>query len=97
MRTDRRVAHVLLVAMHEHRVSADRDRADVGRVVARDDLARGLDRDRGVEGGQLLDRLPAVVERDARGRFVSPRCVGERTPATPPFTVVLNWTAGLKK
>ena len=61
--------------------------ADVGRVVARDDLARGLDRDRGLERRQLLDRLPAVVERDARGRLVAARCVGQRPPAAPPFTV----------
>ena len=61
--------------------------ADVGRVVAGDDLARGLDRDGRLEGGQLLDRLPAVIEGDARGRLVAARRIRQRSPAAPSFTV----------
>ncbi len=42
--------------------------ADVGRVVAGDDLARGVGAHRGLERRQILDALPAVVEGDPRFR-----------------------------
>src|SRR5882724_81572 len=62
-------------------------KADIGRIVARQDLARLFLGDRGLEGGQFLDALPAIVECDARGRLVASRCVGQRPPAAPSFTV----------
>ena len=61
--------------------------ADVGGVVARDDLARLLLGDGRLEGGQLLDRAPAVVEGDARGRLVAARRVRQRSPAAPSLTI----------
>ena len=61
--------------------------ADVGRVVARDDLARPLLGHRRLERRQLLDRAPAVVERDARGRLVAARGVRQRSPAAPSLTI----------
>ncbi len=42
---------------------------NVGRVVAGDDLAGGVDRHRGLERRQFVERLPAVVEGDARQRL----------------------------
>ena len=41
-------------------------KADIGRIVAGDDLARGIERDRGLERRQFIEALPAVVEGDPR-------------------------------
>jgi hypothetical protein len=40
----------------------DRSKEMSGEVVARDDLARGIDGDRGLERRQILEALPAIVE-----------------------------------
>src|SRR5205809_125896 len=45
--------------------------ADVGGIIARDHLSRGVDLDRCLEGRQLLQALPAIVEGDARLGLVS--------------------------
>src|SRR5262249_61915435 len=44
---------------------------NIGRVVAGDDLARGVDRHRRLEGRQVFDLFPAVVEGDARQRLIA--------------------------
>ena len=44
---------------------------NVRRIVAGDDLARRIDRHRGLERRQFLQALPAVVEGDARQRLVT--------------------------
>jgi len=54
--------------------------ADVGRVVAGDDLARGVDRNRGLERRQFLDASPAVVEGNPRHRLVAAGRVRLRAP-----------------
>ena len=56
---------------------------NVRRLVAGDDLARGVDRHRGLERRQLLQALPAVVEGDARDRLVAAGGVGQRAAAAP--------------
>src|ERR1700691_236651 len=61
--------------------------ADIGRVVAGDDLARGIDRDRGLERRQFVETLPAVVERCARFGLEAPAVVGLRAAATPLFAL----------
>ena len=58
--------------------------ADIGRVVAGDDLARGVDRDRGLERRQFIEALPAIVEGDARFGLEASAVVGLRAPAAPP-------------
>ncbi len=57
---------------------------DVRRVVAGDDLARGIGRDRGLERRQVLETLPAIVEDDASLRFVAAARIGLCTPAAAP-------------
>ena len=64
--------------------------ADVGRIVAGDDLARGIDRDRGLERRQFIEALPAVVERDARFGLEAAAVVGLRAAATPPLALDRN-------
>ena len=59
--------------------------ADIGGIVARDDLARGVDRDRGLERRQFLEALPAIVERDPRLGLVSAAVIGLRAAAAPPL------------
>jgi len=59
--------------------------ADIGRVVAGDDLARGIDRDRGLEGRQFVEALPAVVEGDPRFSLEAAAFIGLRAAATPPL------------
>ena len=56
---------------------------DVGRLVAGDDLARGVDRHRGRERRQFFEALPAVVEGDARDRLVAAGGIGQRAAAAP--------------
>src|ERR1700741_2832230 len=59
--------------------------ADIGRVVARDHLSRRVERDRGLERGQLLQALPAVVEGNPCLRLVSAASIGLRAAAAPPL------------
>src|SRR5262249_61037748 len=65
---------------------------DVGRVVAGDDLARGVNRDRGLERRQVLEILPAVVETFARLRLVA--AAGGRPGAPPPPPLAGDARAG---
>jgi hypothetical protein len=53
---------------------------NVGRLVAGDDLAGGIDGDRGLERRQFLEALPAVIEGDAGQRLVAARGVRLRAP-----------------
>ncbi len=64
--------------------------ADIGRVVAGDDLARGVERDRGLERRQFVEALPAVVEGDARFGLETAAGVGLRAAAAPPFALDRN-------
>src|SRR2546430_2252931 len=54
---------------------------DVGRIVAGDDLAGRIDRDRGLERRQLLEALPAVVEARPCQRLVTARGIRLRPAA----------------
>src|ERR1700704_5046786 len=56
---------------------------DVGRIVAGDDLAGGIDRDRGLERRQILEALPAVVVALARQRLHAARPPALRAAAAP--------------
>jgi hypothetical protein len=60
---------------------------DVGRIIARDDLARFFLGDGGLEGRQFLDRAPAVVEGDPRGRLVAAGRVRQRSTAAPAIAI----------
>src|SRR5262249_46465413 len=60
---------------------------NVGRLVAGDDLAGGIDGYRGLERRQFLEALPAVVESDAGERLVAARGVRLRA-ATAAATCV---------
>ena len=60
---------------------------DIGRIVPRDDLARGIERHRGLERRQLLKALPAIVERNLCLGLIAAAGVGLRAPATPPFAI----------
>src|SRR6185437_1572439 len=62
--------------------------ADVGGIVAGDDLARGIGLHRGLERRQLVERAPAVVEGDARQRLVTAH--GVRLRAAAAATLVLD-------
>ena len=59
---------------------------DVGRLVAGDDLARGVDRHGGLERRQLFEALPAVVEGDPRDRLVAAGGIRQRAAAAPAVT-----------
>src|SRR4029077_16565347 len=59
-------------------------KADVRRIVAGDDLARGIERDRGLEGRQFIEALPAIVERNARLSFEAATVIGLRPATAPP-------------
>ena len=61
--------------------------ADIGRVVAGDHLARGVDRDRGLERRQVVEALPAVVEGDPRLGLEAAAVVGLGAAAAPPFAL----------
>src|ERR1700680_5219401 len=61
--------------------------ADIGRIVAGDDLAGGIDRDRGLERRQFLEALPAVVECQARFSLETAAGVGLRAAAAPPLAL----------
>src|SRR3982074_3076753 len=56
---------------------------DVGGIVAGDDLAGGIDRDRGLERRQILEALPAVVVALARQRLEAAARVRLRAAAAP--------------
>src|SRR3981081_3118184 len=56
---------------------------DVGRIVAGDDLAGGVDRDRGLERRQILQALPAVAVALARQRLEAAARVRLRAAAAP--------------
>ena len=64
--------------------------ADIRRIVAGDDLARGIDRDRGLERRQFVEALPAVVERDPRFGLEPAAGVGLRAAAAPPVALDRN-------
>src|SRR5271156_3804766 len=61
--------------------------ADIGRIVAGDDLSRGVERDRGLERRQFIEALPAVIEGDARFGLEAAAVVGLRAAAAPPFAL----------
>src|SRR5437667_9230892 len=56
---------------------------DVGRIVARDHLAGGIDADGGLERRQVFEALPAVVKRDPLVRFIAAAGIGMRATASP--------------
>ena len=58
--------------------------ADIGRVVAGDDLARGIERHRGLERRQVFEALPAIVESNPRFGLEPAAVVGLRAAAAPP-------------
>ena len=60
---------------------------DVRRIVAGDDLARRVDRHRGLERRQFVEALPAVVEGDARERLVAAGGIRQRAAAAPALAV----------
>ncbi len=60
---------------------------NIGRVIACNDRARLLDRDLGLERRQLLERLPAVVERCPRQRLVAAGRVRLRPAAAPALAI----------
>src|SRR5450432_1049844 len=59
--------------------------ADIRGFVAGNDLARGIERDRGLERRQFIETLPAVVEGDTRFRLEAAAGVGLRAAATKPL------------
>src|SRR5438105_5719603 len=61
--------------------------ADIRRVVAGNDLARGIERDRCLERRQFVEALPAIVERDARLGPAAAAAVGLRAAAPPPLAL----------
>src|SRR4030095_9968585 len=65
-------------------------KADVGGVVARDHLAGGVDRRGGLDGGQFLKALPAIVEGDPRLGLKTSAGVRLRAAAASAFTVDCN-------
>src|SRR5580700_9567795 len=69
-------------------VGVDRTvKADIRRVVAGDDLARGVERDRGLERRQFVEALPAVVKGDTRFSLETAAGVGLRAAAAPPVAL----------
>src|SRR6478736_5882164 len=61
--------------------------ADIGRIVAGNDFARGIDRDRSLERRQFIEALPAVIEGDARFSLEAAAVVGLRAAASPPLAL----------
>src|SRR5882757_6655441 len=59
--------------------------ADIGRVVAGDHLARGVDGNGGLERRQVVKALPAVVEGDPRLGLEPAAVVGLGAAAAPPL------------
>src|SRR3984957_20762017 len=58
--------------------------ADIGRLVARDDLAGCIERHRGLERRKFFKTLPAVVKRNPRLGLIAAAGVGLRASAAPP-------------
>src|SRR5579883_591440 len=56
---------------------------NIRRIVASDDGAGRVHRHLGLEGGEFLETLPAVVEGDAGERLVAPGCIRLGSPAAP--------------
>src|SRR5688572_1066491 len=71
--------------------------ADIGRVVAGDDLSRGVERDGGLERRQVVEALPAVVEGDPRLGLEAAGSVGLRAAATPPLALDRNREFGKRR
>ena len=72
----RRPREAIDAAMLAAAIGIDRAvEGNVGRLIARDDLARGVDLYRRLERRQFVEALPAVVEGDARDRLVAARGV----------------------
>src|SRR3979409_658658 len=71
--------------------------ADIGRVVAGNDLARGIDGDRGLERRQFIEALPAVIERDPRFGLEPAAFVGLRAAATPPLALARDPQLGTSR
>ena len=61
--------------------------ADIGRLVARDHLSRGIDFHGGLERRQLIEALPAIVEGDARLGLVTAAGIGLRAAPAPPLAI----------
>src|SRR5947208_4657131 len=75
-------------AMLAAAVRVDRTvKADIGRVVARNHLAGGIERDRGLERRQFVEALPAVVECESRRILETAAGVGLRAAAAPPLAL----------
>ena len=64
--------------------------ADIRRVVAGDDLARGIDRDSGLERRQFVETLPAVVERNPRFGLEPAAGIGLRAAAAQSLALDRN-------
>ena len=54
---------------------------NIGRIVCGDDLLWRLDEDLCLERRQIVERIPAVVEKCPRMRLVAPRHVDARSPS----------------
>src|SRR4029079_5239542 len=59
--------------------------ADIGRVIAGNDLPRGVNGDGGLEWRQFVQRPPAVVECHPRQRLITPRRVALRAASAAAF------------
>ena len=82
----RRPREAVDAAMLAAAIGIDRTvEADVGRVVAGDDLARGIERHGGLERRQIVEALPAVVERHPRLGLEPAAGVGLRAAAATPL------------
>ena len=66
---------------------------NVRRIVARDDLARGIDSHARFERRQLIEALPSVIEGDPRKRLVAARRI-RRSAASAPHLQI--WRLGVE-
>src|SRR5262245_39232992 len=62
-------------------------KADVRRLIAGNDFPARVDRDRRLEGGEFVERPPAVVKGDTGQRLVAPRGVALGTPPSPALVI----------
>jgi hypothetical protein len=58
---------------------------EIGGFVPRDDLSRALFALDGLESRQVVERLPAIVERNARAGLVAPARIGNRAAPAAAF------------
>src|SRR4029450_14021893 len=87
----RRPREAIDAAMLTAAIGIDRTvEPDVGRVVAGDDLARGIERHRRLERRQVVQALPAIIEGDPRFGLEPAARVGLRAAATPPLVFHLD-------